>query len=484
VVNLLLEGDDLAALLLRAHQEGGATARIVRAQKVRRGGILGFFAKEGFEVAVEIPTEEEQDPAKPSPGLAAAAVASTFPAMPQLTAPAPTAAIEAGSSSLLDLVDRASAAERAATLAITRQTAYEVAIQAIGELNSGSANGDELPAGSSPAERLVAKLVPSRAVTANRQVEETEVAPIEPRQLRLAAANRTDPEKAAGPVVVSAATFTAIEFPHVQFPENRPWPALAGLPGPAAASAGASRQDEIATAIEPSSLNDAALRTDLSEVTDPSVASDQPLPNADTERADTESATDAGLWFHTRAAASSTPVVAVITTAPPSATDSMSQFGQPASNQPESRVPQKKFEPITQLPAQTQTQAEPEAQPEPEPEAQREPEAQPEPETQPESEVRVEPEKQPAPDLEPEPVQPMTESHPSEPNPAPTASSPELSMIGGPPVNGARRLARNRPQRSAIASNLPAGSTARATTVVPKAKPRRGGHGTPAGFGR
>jgi hypothetical protein len=61
VVNLLLEGDDLEALLLRAHREGGAQARIVRAAKVRRGGILGFFAREGFEVAVEIPKDHETE---------------------------------------------------------------------------------------------------------------------------------------------------------------------------------------------------------------------------------------------------------------------------------------------------------------------------------------------------------------------------------------------------------------------------------------
>lgn len=52
--NLLLEGDDLEALLLRAAAEGGANARILRAEKVRQGGFMGFFAREHFEVAVEI----------------------------------------------------------------------------------------------------------------------------------------------------------------------------------------------------------------------------------------------------------------------------------------------------------------------------------------------------------------------------------------------------------------------------------------------
>lgn len=71
--SLLLEGGDLEALLLRAHREGGRGARIVRAEKVRRGGVFGFFAREGFEVAVEIPEaaagEHRDAPgAAPDPG--------------------------------------------------------------------------------------------------------------------------------------------------------------------------------------------------------------------------------------------------------------------------------------------------------------------------------------------------------------------------------------------------------------------------------
>ncbi|HEX2810618.1 MAG TPA: hypothetical protein VHN80_31020, partial [Kineosporiaceae bacterium] len=56
--NLLLEGDDLEALLIKAHSEGGPNARIMRADKFRHGGVWGFFARERFEVAVEIPEPE------------------------------------------------------------------------------------------------------------------------------------------------------------------------------------------------------------------------------------------------------------------------------------------------------------------------------------------------------------------------------------------------------------------------------------------
>ncbi|MBK6870123.1 MAG: hypothetical protein IPG94_01685 [Kineosporiaceae bacterium] len=57
MASLLLEGDDLEQLLLRAQREGGPHARIVRAEKVRHGGVMGFFAREGYEVALEIPDD-------------------------------------------------------------------------------------------------------------------------------------------------------------------------------------------------------------------------------------------------------------------------------------------------------------------------------------------------------------------------------------------------------------------------------------------
>jgi hypothetical protein len=142
-MNLLLEGDDLEALLIRARREGGAQARIVRAQKVRRGGILGFFAREGFEVAVEIPQEEE-----PADTVAAAFAAGPDPAGP----PGPDPA-RIGAADLLSLIERASAVERAglggpdaaaesgitartsaaevaAAAAVVRKAAYDAAVKA------------------------------------------------------------------------------------------------------------------------------------------------------------------------------------------------------------------------------------------------------------------------------------------------------------------------------------------------------------------
>jgi len=55
---LLLEGADLEALIRRAREEYGPGARVVRAEKVRTGGFLGFFTQEHFELTVELSDAE------------------------------------------------------------------------------------------------------------------------------------------------------------------------------------------------------------------------------------------------------------------------------------------------------------------------------------------------------------------------------------------------------------------------------------------
>ena len=51
---LLFEGPDIHAVLAQVRGEYGTDVRIVAADKIRSGGIGGFFARERFEVAVEI----------------------------------------------------------------------------------------------------------------------------------------------------------------------------------------------------------------------------------------------------------------------------------------------------------------------------------------------------------------------------------------------------------------------------------------------
>jgi len=55
---LLLEGPDLAELMAHVRAELGPTARVVRAERVRTGGIAGFFAREKYELTVDVPDPE------------------------------------------------------------------------------------------------------------------------------------------------------------------------------------------------------------------------------------------------------------------------------------------------------------------------------------------------------------------------------------------------------------------------------------------
>ncbi|MBO0922435.1 hypothetical protein J1G42_16560 [Cellulomonas sp. zg-ZUI222] len=61
---LLLEGPDLEELVEQVREELGSRARIVRAERVRSGGFAGFFARERFEVTVDVP-DEPAPPGRP-----------------------------------------------------------------------------------------------------------------------------------------------------------------------------------------------------------------------------------------------------------------------------------------------------------------------------------------------------------------------------------------------------------------------------------
>lgn len=62
---LLLEGADLPELMEYVRTEFGPTAKIVRAERIRQGGFAGFFAKEKYELTVEVPPAA----ARPLPAL-------------------------------------------------------------------------------------------------------------------------------------------------------------------------------------------------------------------------------------------------------------------------------------------------------------------------------------------------------------------------------------------------------------------------------
>lgn len=92
---LLLEGDDLTELVTHVRAQFGPTARIVQAERVRTGGLAGFFAKERYELTVDVPDEPDQPLRRFAHRPPAAVV--------------PADAGPAGLEALLDAADRAEA---------------------------------------------------------------------------------------------------------------------------------------------------------------------------------------------------------------------------------------------------------------------------------------------------------------------------------------------------------------------------------------
>lgn len=69
---MLLEGSDIRALLQQVRDDHGPEARIVHAERVRAGGIGGFFAKQRYEVTVELDGSADLGP------LDSEAIAASF----------------------------------------------------------------------------------------------------------------------------------------------------------------------------------------------------------------------------------------------------------------------------------------------------------------------------------------------------------------------------------------------------------------------
>jgi flagellar biosynthesis GTPase FlhF len=63
---VLLEGPAIEPLLAQVRDEYGSGVRIISADKVRSGGVGGFFAKQHYELSVEVPdpNEDRTDMAK------------------------------------------------------------------------------------------------------------------------------------------------------------------------------------------------------------------------------------------------------------------------------------------------------------------------------------------------------------------------------------------------------------------------------------
>src|SRR6478752_5078160 len=81
---LQLEGPDLPQLVAQVRAEYGAAAKIVKAERVRRGGVGGFFAREYFQLLVELPLGVGPTAKRARGASAAPAPAGPAPAAPLL----------------------------------------------------------------------------------------------------------------------------------------------------------------------------------------------------------------------------------------------------------------------------------------------------------------------------------------------------------------------------------------------------------------
>jgi hypothetical protein len=75
---LRFEGAELDDVLARVRTEVGPDARIIGANKIRKGGIGGFFAKEGYEVVVDLPEGAQASRRAPRPRPAVADATSVL----------------------------------------------------------------------------------------------------------------------------------------------------------------------------------------------------------------------------------------------------------------------------------------------------------------------------------------------------------------------------------------------------------------------
>jgi len=115
---LRFEGGELEELLERLPSEGGPEARIVAANRIRQGGVAGFFAREGYEVVVDLAESDGRGGGvrgalnrRRSRGASASTPAPEPQSIPS-TATWPAAIVAPAGASVLDLVDEVNEIER------------------------------------------------------------------------------------------------------------------------------------------------------------------------------------------------------------------------------------------------------------------------------------------------------------------------------------------------------------------------------------
>ncbi|WP_157156841.1 hypothetical protein [Diaminobutyricimonas sp. LJ205] len=155
---LQLEGASLEELTDRVFAEHGSAARIVSAEKVTTGGIRGFFAKQHFEVIVELPDPGRRSAHRQLDTSARLGIAALLDdadaAEAQLHGDAPPAAVSTGSPDFARLMDDLTFTVAPEPAAPAFPGSAEAGLPGLGELAARAAATPALVAPSRPAPAL------------------------------------------------------------------------------------------------------------------------------------------------------------------------------------------------------------------------------------------------------------------------------------------------------------------------------------------
>jgi hypothetical protein len=161
--SLQFEGTVLEDVLMQAMTEAGPNGRVASADRIRRGGIGGFFAREHFEVVVEVDDDDEDPPDTPAAAKAERlrVMASAPPAEPaaSVTSPAPSPTWDALADDTEDVLELTGT--RQAAGAGNRSTATAVSWP---DDDADLPTGNESNAGAATANMALASLAPSAGV--------------------------------------------------------------------------------------------------------------------------------------------------------------------------------------------------------------------------------------------------------------------------------------------------------------------------------
>jgi hypothetical protein len=232
---VLLEGPAIEPLLAQVRDEYGSKVRIISADKVRSGGVGGFFAKQHYELSVEVPDESAEDRIE----MARQTRTPTETARPTLEQLVERAEAQDRMDEPRTVARAARAGGQAFGADEGRHAAFGDTGAAFAELMAGLDVGghDSAPPGATANRPSPRTKAPSPAVSREREETPT-VRPFRPATASAAPVNAPSSPAAPGFAVAKPATFPAAR---PVSPAARPVSPAAPPPAVAAAQAAAAK---------------------------------------------------------------------------------------------------------------------------------------------------------------------------------------------------------------------------------------------------